>query len=436
MAAAKKALIIAYYWPPSGGSGVQRWMYFARYLEEFGIEPVVITVDPEEAAYQATDETHMAKVAHVRTYHTGAGFQLIKLYASLKKGKTKNTIPIGDFGNPRKNLFDKIAGYVRGNFFIPDARVGWTKKVIPLAEKLLAQEQFDFLVTTGPPHSTHLVGLQLKKKHALHWIADFRDPWREIYYADLFHRSKRADRKDAELEQQVLRTADTILTVGPSMRELLAKKTPDNDKVRFIHNGYDSELFEGIRRQSYQEFTITHIGVWTGRQPFAEIAEAVSNVLSARPELTLRFVIVGGTVSPDFISGLSAIPRLIVDFKGKTSHREALQEMVNADLLLNCLPFMKTESKIMISGKLMEYIATGNPIIAIGDLEGDAATLLSQFPEARMFPPGDSHSIEKRILELLSAERQAPAERQALLQYSRRETARQLAELLKSLPHV
>jgi glycosyltransferase involved in cell wall biosynthesis len=433
MKASKKALIVTYYWPPGGGSGVQRWMYFARYLERFGIEPVVITVDPEEAAYQAIDETLSEKVAHVRTYRTGGGFQLLKLYASLKRGKTKNVIPNGDFGDRDKTLFDRIAGYIRANYFIPDARVGWVKKVVPLAEKLLAQESFDFLITTGPPHSAHLVGIELKKRHdALHWIADFRDPWREIYYNDLFKRGPRADKKDASLEQAVIDTADTILTVGPSMKELLERKTTNRQKVRFIYNGYDSEQFDSLVAQRYPEFTLAHIGMWTGQQPFEEIAGPLRNILASRPEVRMRFVIAGGNVSREFIDGLLEIDGLIVDFKGRIGHREAVQEMMNADLLLNCLPPLK-ESKIMISGKMMEYIATGNPVLAIGDPEGDAAQLLSEAPDSRMVFPGDAESVEKRILELLSAGRPVQSEQRKLTQYSRLETTRQLAELLKSL---
>ncbi|MES2800552.1 MAG: glycosyltransferase [Bacteroidota bacterium] len=430
----QKALIISYYWPPSGGSGVQRWMYFAKYLEENGIEPTVLTIDPIDGAYPAVDESLLEQVKHVKVIHTSGGFSLVKTYANLKGGSSKNQIPVGDFGNKNKTIFDRIAGYIRANYFIPDARVGWNKKAIPVAQKILQNEKFDIVITTGPPHSTHLIGLALRKQFPIHWLADFRDPWREVYYNKVFKRSARSEKKDARLEKEVLQHADTLLTVGFSTRELLQKKVTDASKVFAILNGFDSHLFDQTTGKRYDEFTIAHIGIWTLMQAHQEVFEALSLLLEEHPTLKVRFVLVG-QVHQDIVDGLQKIERLIVDHRGKQSHAVAIQEIMNADVLLNCLALIP-ESKILISGKLMEYLASGNRVLAIGDPEGDAAQLMNTLPNAKMIAPGAVDSIKNTIFEWMQMERFIPTPSRELTHYSRKETAKQLAQLIKSRTHV
>lgn len=428
----KKALIVSYYWPPSGGSGVQRWMYFAKFLGENGIEPTVITINPKEAAYPAMDESLLKHTKDVRVMHTSGGFQVIQLYSKLKGGATAKQIPVGDFGSKKKTRFDKLAGYIRANWFIPDARVGWNKQVIPLAKKLLQEETFDFIITTGPPHSTHLVGLELKKLSSAKWIADFRDPWREVYYNNLFKRTKRADHLDKKLEMAVIESADLVLTIGPSMRDLLLRKLPNQpDKFAYVLNGYDESLFEKCEANRYKEFTLAHIGVWTAQQPYQEVVYALEQLIQQDSLRTIRFVL-AGNVSEDILKALREIPQLIVDYRGKVTHAVAIQEMMNADVLLNCLALVG-DSKILISGKLMEYLATGNTVIAIGNPEGDAAAIINQFEQAHVVVPGDVENLKKLIFEQLVNRNQLLEKTTTSSKYSRRQTTKALADLLKIL---
>ena len=425
-----KVIIVSYYWPPSGGSGVQRWMYFAKHLVENGIEPIVVTISPENAAYSTFDESLVKQVEHIETHHTTGGFQILKFYSFLKSGNTKKQIPVGDIGDKKKSKFDKLSAYIRANYFIPDARVGWNKKAIPEIEKIIKKEKIDFIITTGPPHSTHLIGLEIKNKYNLKWVADFRDPWTEVYYNNLFKRNKRADLKDKSLEIRVLNKADLVLTVGPSMRKMLADKLPNNEsKVHTILNGFDEEKLSLIQGKRYQEFTIAHIGIWTLQQANTEIVSALKQIASENKDWQIRFVLVGN-IHPEIIQNLQNIPNLIVDHRGKVSHQDALQEMMNADLLLNCQADIPN-SKLIISGKHMEYLATGNNMIVIGNKEGDAAELMKANEKARMISQKDVQELKNSIIYFYQLERKTTLYNLEMNQYSRKSTAKELADLLR-----
>jgi glycosyltransferase involved in cell wall biosynthesis len=427
----KKVLIITYYWPPSGGSGVQRWLYFAKYLEENGIIPIVVTVDPKKAVYPSFDNSLLEHVKHVITYSTNPGFNLFGLYSFLKSGRSKKIVISGDIGGNDKNFLDKFSSFVRANFFIPDARIGWNKHAISIAKKILSEEKIDWIITTGPPHSSHLIGLELKKLFAIHWVADFRDPWHDIYYNKLFKRSKKADNKDLILESKVLTNVDTILTVGPSMKSLLISKSNELEKkCFFIYNGYDEKAFEILSKKQSDIFTIAHIGIWTLQQAHNEIIEALTQILSTQSNLKIKFVLVG-KVNEIIQKRLSEIPNLILEVKGNLNHKAALQEMKNADLLLNCHALMDN-SKLLISGKLMEYIASGNPIVLIGNKNGDAAQLLKEIENSFVVSPDEIKPLMDCILKLIKEYPYNETIRLDNLRYSRTETTKELVKLLNS----
>lgn len=427
-----KVLIVSYYWPPSGGSGVQRWMYFAKYLQSFGIEPIITTIDPESASYNTFDISLLDEVSSIRTIHTKGGFQILKLYSFLKSGNTNKKIPTGNLGSKAPSYFDKIASKVRANYFIPDARVSWNKKALPEIQKIIKEEKIDFFITTGPPHSTHLLGLSVKQTFPnIKWITDFRDPWREVYYNNLFKRSKKADKKDAQFEKEVLEKSDIILTVGPSMAELLKNKlSTRKDKIKFILNGFDETKFSTIKGKRYPEFTIAHIGLWSLNQAHSEIIKALKSIISENSNFKIRFVLVGN-IAVEIIRELQEIPHLILEIKGKVSHEEALTEMLNADLLLNCLAILPN-SKLLISGKLMEYLASGNHTIVIGPTNGDAAKLMSDVENAFIFEPKDVSSLTEKIKELYNLPRTEIQLNSTINNYSRKNTAKELYELLKT----
>ncbi len=426
-----KALIITYYWPPSGGSGVQRWMYFAKYLQEFGIEPVVITVDEKYASYGSTDQSLNDKIGHVRVYKTKT-LEPLRFYSFLKSGNAQKEIPQGNVGGKKKGLIDKFATYVRGNFFIPDARVGWNRYAFSKASELLKQESFDVVITTGPPHSTHLVGLKLKERFNVRWIADFRDPWTEIYYNNLFKRTKRNEARDQNMELSVLQKTDLVLTVGPSMKSLLDSKIPGQaDKVKYIYNGFDPEKINQIERKPNKQFTICYVGILSANYPYMALVNALRNCLQRNPdwEITLNLT---GRIEADVLAAFQSIENIELIVQGNVPHQKALETMVNADLLLLILP-VNEGSKILVSGKLLEYIACGVPILGILNPESDAADIIRNFARGSANHPDQSQAIETFIEAAKNGTVPEKAGNGDPAFFERKNTAKQLSELIKGL---
>ena len=194
----KKVLIITYYWPPSGGSGVQRWLKFSKYLPEFGIEPIVLTVDPDFATYPSIDTTLELEVSDsIRVYRTKAKNPL-EVYQKIRRKPAPQS---GFAGEKKSGLLDKIFRFIRGNVFLPDARIGWNPYAFEKAKQLIKELNINTVITTSPPHSTQLIGLRLKKEFTIQWIADLRDPWTEIYYNKELFRTNWAERQDAKMEK-------------------------------------------------------------------------------------------------------------------------------------------------------------------------------------------------------------------------------------------
>lgn len=380
-----KVLVITYYWPPSGGSGVQRWMYFCKHLKDFGIEPVVLTVDEKEASYRTTDPSLVGKVSDVRVYKTKT-FELLKFYSYLTTGDSKKGIPQGSIGGNSFGIINKLIAFIRGNIFVPDARVGWKSYAISKALDIINANEINHIITTGPPHSTHLIGLALKNKLPhLKWLADFRDPWTEIYYNKYFYRTKRTIRKDASFEWQVLTKADLVLTIGKKLQEMLAAKIPyAKNKFKYIYNGYDSFLMDQTPREKQSHFEITFIGLLTESQPYESFIDILTKFNENNPDANFK-VCLAGQIQEVVIEKLKEkLPEGKILHVGYVSHQDSLRLMKRSQLLINLLANMK-ESQILISGKQMEYIATGNPILCLGNKNGESAMILGGIPNAKVY---------------------------------------------------
>ena len=432
----KKILIIVYYWPPSGGSGVQRWMYFAKYLQEFGYEPIILTVSPEKASYKDWDQSNCEKVKDIKAYKTNT-FELLKLYSLFTSGSATKGIPQGHVGAKKNGMFGKVASFIRGNLFIPDARVGWKFYAIKEAKKIIAQENINVIITSGPPHSTHLIGKSLKKQLKITWLADFRDPWSEIYYIKELPRLGWAKNIDKKLERQVLKEADQILTIGPSLQNLLVNKIPEQaDKFHYIFNGYDSEAMNSVESTKDEFFKITFIGQFALAQPHEGLLSALELFCKEYVNDAQRIKIcLAGTFDEIILMKFQQLPQVKVEFYGRIPHLESLRLMKNSQVLLNSLAEVE-ESKILISGKLMEYISTGNPILCIGNLEGDAAMLLKSLPNSKIFTKFDvdgMHQFLKSNFDLWCSGNLNSHTSKDYIQNSRYETTRQLAALLNNI---
>lgn len=432
--AKKRVLIITYYWPPSGGSGVQRWAYFAKHLEKEGEwEPLVLTVDPDYASYPVIDSSLEELTRDVRVFKTKS-FDLLKVYSRLKGGGKSQKIPQGSVGSKnKKSLIDKLALRIRSNYFIPDARVGWNKHAYKEAVEIITKNNVDLIISTGPPHSTHLIADKLKENFKIKWIADFRDPWREVFYSDLFskYRSEKKDALDAELEIKILNSADYVTTVGESMKELLSGKIAnDKNKTHVFHNGYDADLIDSVKEVRNNKFTIVHIGVISEKQPYKALYEFLKELSSTVKE-DIRLEI-AGNVNDTILDLFKKLDTIEFIYHGKVSHKQAISVMKSGDLLVNCLADTPL-SKLLISGKLMEYIACSKPILVIGDKEGDAAKLLNSFETGITLHKEETEQMCSFARNLIENPTSSEANVSQIKEFSRLSISKKLSKFMSSI---
>ncbi len=424
----EKILIITYYWPPSGGPGVQRWLKFARYLPQLGYEPLIITVSPQQANYPVLDASLEKEVPpELKVYHTAT----LEPYSVYKRISGRQQAPYSGFTNEKKSgLFSAISRFIRGNLFVPDARVGWNRYALAQARELIKEYNIQKLITTSPPHSTQLVGKQLKKELPhIQWIADLRDPWTDIFYYRMMLHLPFIRKRDLEMEKQVLRNADKVITVSDYIRKKFREKIPHTqaDKISVITNGFDPDDFEYTPRDSSRDgFTIAYIGTMTDEYELSGFLQALSYLKEAvGNKIFLEFT---GSVSEKWKSILSQQREVRVQMSGHTDHQTAIKRMQSADLLLLAIPLLEHNEGI-VTGKIFEYMASGRPVIGVGPPHGDAAALLARTRSGKMFNymdvPGIRSFIEARISDRASWK---PHQEQ-INAFSREELTKQLIQL-------
>jgi len=391
-----KVLIITYYWPPSGGAGVQRWLKFARYLPESGWEPVILTVDPEYAAYPVTDDSLGKDISSsLRVYTTPATD-----YFSIYK-KDRSRIPAAGFANSMEDsLKNKILRFIRGNFFIPDPRKGWNSYAFKKACSILEEEKIEHVITTSPPHSTQLIGLKLKKRYSsVKWIADLRDPWTDIYYYSRFYHTFIARYIDSGFEKRTLLNADVVITVGNSLKRSFCSKAEGiEEKTHVITNGFDESDFQNVDFASCRDFTISYIGTLSDIYPVDSFIQAAGELVSKGSKVMIRFI---GTVSPKQKELIrKGIPHNLIEFIPYVDHASAIRYMMESHTLLLVIPDHKSNRSI-ITGKLFEYIATGRPVICIGPVDGDASAILRESGKGMTFSYSDENGLIRYLGEIM-----------------------------------
>jgi glycosyltransferase involved in cell wall biosynthesis len=420
----KKVLIITYYWPPSGGAGVQRWVKFAKYLPEFGWEPVILTVDPKYAAYPVTDSSLEKEISpDLQVYRTPA----TDYFALFSRDRTK--IPSAGFAiNPDNSLKGKISRFVRGNFFIPDPRKGWNRHAFTKASELITSMDIGHVITTSPPHSTQLIGIRLKKTFpAIRWIADLRDPWTDIYYYRQFYPTFISEYIDSSFERKTLRLSDSIITVGPSMKKLFASKVSESEKkTEIITNGFDADDFAGAVANP-GKFTIAYAGTLSDIYPLDGFLKALSRLKAAKIEFILKFI--GGVSKKQRDLILSESIGADTIFLPYSDHVVAIRHLRESSVLLLIIP-RHHGNRSIVTGKLFEYLASGRPVICLGPADGDAAAIISRTGHGKSFSYDDSANMSDYLAELASGPLQtlpAPSE------YSRRQLTARLASFLQNL---
>ncbi|MCX6259674.1 MAG: glycosyltransferase family 4 protein, partial [Bacteroidia bacterium] len=393
----QKVLIVTYYWPPGSGAGVQRWLKFSKYLTKLGWEAVLLTVDPDFAVYSAIDHSLNNEVpANLTVYKTRAR-DYFRLY---KKDKSK--IPSAGFAiDEEKGFVSHITRFIRGNFFIPDPRRGWNRFAFKKACEIIETRKIDHVITTSPPHSTQLIGLKLKKKYPeIQWIADLRDPWTDIYYYDKFYPTFLSKRIDSAYEKSVLISADKIITIGKSLKELFSSKIPGiEEKIEVISNGYDEEDFSALIASKPGIFTISYVGTLSGSYPINGFLKSLKLLNEDGINFRLRFAAVVSQEHKELIS--SATGGSNIEFIPYSGHLTAIRNMLDASVLLLIIPD-HLSSRSIITGKLFEYLASGKPVICLGPVDGDAAKILEETGHGKTFDYNDSAGISEYLTILSS----------------------------------
>ena len=425
----KTVLILTYYWPPAGGPGVQRVLKFAKYLPQFGWRPIILSVANGE--YPAMDASLLNDVADDLEVCKTASlepFALYRLFTGQKKEDKISTFVLTE--DSQGSLQKRLASFVRGNLFIPDARIGWKLFALRAAMRLMKREQIDAIFSTAPPMSTHLIAKSLARKTGLPWIADFRDPWTDVFYYHNLKRTKTALALDWRLEKSVLRSASAVVTVSPTIGNLLREKA-DNE-FHVIPNGFDETDFQGINAAPDDgRMHIVHAGhlavnqnptgLWTALKMLGEENK------DFREKLTLDFY--GSIHSRVNQSITTAGLESFCAFHNYLPHDELVAVMKRAALLFFVVPHTSTAKGIPTS-KLFDYMGAGRPILGIGPVDGDAATMLHESDAGVMRDWLDADEIKAAVLKLISDDKAVAADVQ---QFSRKIQSEKLVEILNDL---
>ena len=432
----KKVLIILFYWPPSGGSSVQRWLHFSNYLPEHGWEPIIYA--PEDAQYPETDltleqrigpRTRVIRRSIFEPYGMYRKFAGIKKEENLAAGMTIQEAP----GRLSK-IKNTISVWIRGNFFIPDARMFWIKPSVRFLKKFLAKEKVDAIITTGPPHSLHLIGFHLNKSTGVPWLADFRDPWTNIdFYSDL-KLTWLADRYHHHLERKVLHKADQVIVVGQEMKREFTDMGIEN--VTVITNGYDEEDLPPERPALDTGFSLLHIGTFSRSRNSEAFWRAVQKLREEDDRFASDLEIkLAGNVDHSVMKSIREHGlQTCVNPIDYLSHADAMKAIHSAQVLLLFINRSKNARGIL-TGKFFEYLASGRPILLIGPVDGDAARLLRETRSGREAGFDDTEAIYGILKEYYRCfqEGKLHVSGQGIEGYSRRKLTEKLAGLLEKV---
>ncbi len=428
----RKVLIITYYWPPSAGGGVQRWLKFSKYLRCYGYEPVIYT--PENPSAPATDpglEKDIPPGIIVIRKPIREPYQLYKLLT----GRRGKELPGAAFASEKQNtLTEKLANWVRSNFFIPDARVLWVKPSVKFLKKYLRKNAVDLIVSTGPPHSMHLIAMKLKEETGIPWVADFRDPWTGIDYYDELLLTSRADKMHKELQKKVLSRADHVITVSRANKEEF--NCMGFDHVSVITNGYDPDDIKTELVTPDQAFTIAHIGTFMYNRNPGTLWQVLRQLKNENPAFAndLRIKLAGKIdqrIIRDIRQNGLENSLILMDY---LPHDKAVRELKKSQLLL--LVINKTgNNKGMLTGKVFEYVSSERPVLCLGPQGSDVERLLKETKTGNFVEMDDTAGLKKNILHFYTAFRKGAlsVEPENLTQYTRKNLTEKLSAIFDQL---
>lgn len=395
---AKRVLILTYYWPPGGGAGVQRWLKFVKYLPGFGWESIVYA--PENPEYMALDnslEKDIPSGTKILKTKVWEPYEAYKKFVGLKKEDKIAAAFVSEKKKPKKS--EGLAVWIRGNIFIPDARRFWIGPSVKFLAGFLKQNPVDVIVSTGPPHSMHLIAMKLREKFNIPWVADFRDPWTRISYYDELKLTTRSDRRHKMLEKSVLEKADSVIVVSEGMKEDFSEIYARDYEV--IHNGFDAEDIPDVEVKPDKRFSIAHIGVLAkSRNPevlWKVLRDICRENEQFKNDLEIKLVGKVDVHVQDMIrnynldENLHLIPYL--------PHDQVITEQKKSAVLL-LLIHNTPKAKLILTGKIFEYLAARRPVLCIGPEDGDAAGIISKTESGVTVDRRQETRLRKEILRI------------------------------------
>ena len=426
MSSKKKVLIITYYWPPSGGSGVQRWLKFSKYLRDFNIEPVIYTVDnPSYPIKDTSLESEIPLGLEVLKQPIFEPNSFLSIFGNNKKKESAG------FLNPNPTLLGRFFQYVRANYFIPDARKFWIKPSVKFLSNYLKNNEIEVVITTGPPHSIHIIGLALRDKFKIKWISDFRDPWTEIDYFQQLPLTKKANKKHHQLEQEVLEKSDMVIVVGETMKKKFLKH---NHNIEVLTNGFDS-YENSLTIELDSNFSITHVGLMNAdRNPtilWEVLYEISSENIDFKNNLRIKFI---GKIDDTVIQDIQVFnPKNIVRIP-YLDHEEVRKYQASSQVLLLSINHVPS-AKGIITGKIFEYLQAKRPILGIGPEDGDAAAILKKTNAGNIVGFNNKVELKAAVLKLYKdfKEEKLFVKSIDIEQFHRKNITRQLAQVIKKV---
>lgn len=431
----KKVLLISYYWPPVAGGGVHRWLKMSKYLPDMGWDLHVYTPEPSE--FTIKDKSLENEINEKLTIVKTPIWEPYKIYGKFT-GKSKSGNMYSGFieEKGKESITKKISLFIRGNFFIPDARRFWIKPSIKFLKKYIIENKIDYIISTGPPHSIHLIAYGLKKENSnIKWIADFRDPWSNINFYDKLKTTPWADKWNKSLELKVLNSADKIVTVSYSWANDFKKLSNRND-IEIITNGYDHQDFTTKVSVNKDKFTLIHIGsmnpdrnsivLWKALKKQLKKDENFKNVLEIKLIGQVDFKILNSIQEfglSEFLNKIDLIP-----------HKQAIEELQKSQVLI--LPINNTPDSFgVLPGKLYEYLATKKPIFCICPEESDAHKIINESKAGETIDYNDESKAFEVISKWYNNYKNGLEnyDNQNIEKFSRKNLAKEYANLLSNL---
>ena len=381
----KKVLVISYYWPPSGGPGVQRVLKFCKYLNKFGWEPIVLTV--KDGDFPAEDYSLNEEAKTTKVYYANS----ISFHRFYNWIAGRETTPTHDLSSSNKDsIIVKLFRWVRNNLIVPDGRIGWYPNAAKIGSSIINSNDIRVIFSSAPPYTAHLIAMKLSKKHSIPWVADFRDPWVDRFYNYENKRLWLTKLVDSSLEKRVINNASALTTVSKTISGYYEKP------FSVIHNGYDEEDFTSVNEKEKNTVVISYIGTMTKSQKPSMFFQSINELNLDQEKYRIDLI---GNIHPDIKSYIQNNKYdNFIKIKPYAPHKDAIRKMCVSDFLLLAIPNTKKNMGI-VTGKLFEYIRSMRKIIMIGPPNSDAAKIIAQTNSGICFDYNEKNKIKLLLME-------------------------------------